>query len=103
VLELAALDKSDFDAVLRRVLATDARELGLERVNCWTLEDARIRCVAGYHRSTSSFDSGTIIEAASCPNYFRALADNPVILADDAHTDARTREFTDAVCRELTE
>ena len=95
MLELAALDKSDFDGVLRRVLVTDARELGLERVNCWTLEDQRIRCVAGYLASSATFESGTIIEATSCPNYFRALADNPVILADDAHHDARTREFTD--------
>lgn len=95
VLELAALDKSDFDGVLRTILTTDARELGLERVNCWTLEDHRIRCVAGYLRSSDTFEAGTILEATSCPSYFRALADNPVILADDARTDARTREFTD--------
>ena len=95
MLELAALDKSDFDVVLRRILTTDARELGLERVNCWTLEDRRIRCVSGYLRSSNTFESGTIIEAPSAPCYFRALADNPVILADDAHTDPRTKEFTD--------
>ena len=74
---------------------TDARELGLERVNCWSFESDRIRCVSGYLRSTNSYESGTIIEATSCPAYFRALADNPVILADDARTDPRTREFTD--------
>lgn len=95
VLELAALDKSDFAGVLRRVLSTDARELDLERVNCWTLEDQRIRCVAGYLRATDSFDAGAVIEAASCPSYFRALADDPVILADDARTDPRTREFSE--------
>ncbi len=95
VLELAALDKSDFAGVLRTILTTDARELDLERVNCWTLEDQRIRCVAGYLRATDRFESGAVIDAGSCPSYFRALADNPVILADDARTDSRTREFTD--------
>ena len=95
VIELAALDKSDFAGVLRRVLSTDARELELARVNCWALEDHRIRCVAGYLRATDSFDAGAVIESTSCPSYFRALADDPVILADDARTDPRTREFTD--------
>jgi signal transduction histidine kinase len=95
VLELAALDKSDFSDVLRRILATDARELDLERVNCWSFEERRIVCVEGYLRSSNSFESGAIIEATSCPSYFRALADDPVILADDARTDPRTREFRD--------
>jgi signal transduction histidine kinase len=96
VLELAALDKSDFSGVLRTILSTDARELDLERVNCWALEDRRIRCVAGYLRGSDTFEAGTIIEATSCPSYFGALAANPVILADDARTDLRTREFADS-------
>ena len=95
VIELAALDKSDFDSVLRKILATDARELDLERVNCWTLEGHGIRCVAGYLRTSDTYEAGTVIEASSAPSYFRALADDPVILADDARTDLRTREFTD--------
>jgi signal transduction histidine kinase len=95
ILELAALDKSNFGSVLRRILAVDARELDLERVNCWTLDDRSIRCVAGYLRTSDTFETGTVIEATSCPSYFRALADNPVILADDARTDPRTSEFRD--------
>lgn len=95
ILELAALDKSNFGSVLRKILAVDARELDCERVNCWTLDDRSIRCVAGYLRTTETFEAGTVLEATSCPNYFRALADDPVILADDARTDPRTREFTD--------
>jgi signal transduction histidine kinase len=94
VIELAALDKSDFDKVLRQILTTDARELGVDRVNCWTLEDRGIRCVAGYLRKEDRFEAGTMIEASTCPSYFRALADDPIILADDARNDIRTREFT---------
>lgn len=95
ILELAALDKSNFGTVLRKILQVDARELNLERVNCWTVEERRIRCVAGYLRASETFEAGTVIEATSAPSYFRALADDPVILADDARTDARTSEFTD--------
>jgi signal transduction histidine kinase len=95
ILELAALDKSNFGSVLRKILAVDARELDLERVNCWTLDDRSIRCVAGYLRATDTFEAGTVIEATSCLSYFRALADDPVILADHARTDPRTCEFTD--------
>ncbi|MBA3461063.1 MAG: GAF domain-containing sensor histidine kinase [Deltaproteobacteria bacterium] len=95
ILELAALDKSDFGSVLRRILAVDARELGLERVNCWTLDERSIRCVVGYLRASDTFEAGAVIEAKSCPSYFRAIAEDPVILADDARTDPRTCEFTD--------
>lgn len=95
ILELAALDKSNFGSVLRKILAVDARELDLERVNCWMLDERSIRCVAGYLRTSDTFEAGTVIEATSCPRYFRALADDPVILADDARTDPRTSEFTD--------
>ncbi len=97
VVELAALDKSDFDAVLRRILKTDAAELDVERVNCWTLaSDRSIRCVTGYVRAADRFEAGTVLEAASYPRYFEALADNPIILAHDARTDDRTREFTES-------
>jgi signal transduction histidine kinase len=97
VIALAALDKSDFDAVLQQILKTDAEELGVERVNCWVLEsDRAIRCVAGYVRGLDAFESGAVIEAVRCPGYFRALADNPVILADNARVDVRTREFTES-------
>jgi len=95
ILELAALDKSDFGTVLRKILMIDARELDLERVNCWTLDDRSIRCVAGYLRTSNTFEADTVIEATSCPTYFRALADDPLILAEDARTDPRTCEFTD--------
>ncbi|MBA3451638.1 MAG: GAF domain-containing sensor histidine kinase [Deltaproteobacteria bacterium] len=95
MVELAALDKSDFDAVLRRILRTDASELDVERVNCWTLEsDRAIRCVTGYIRSEDRFETGTVLGAATYPRYFKALADNPIILADEARVDERTREFT---------
>ncbi len=97
MVELAALDKSDFDAVLRRVLRTDASELDVERVNCWTLEgNGALRCVIGYVRGADRFEAGAVLEATTYPRYFAALADNPIILAHDARGDERTREFADS-------
>ena len=95
ILELAALDKSNFGSVLRKILAVDSRELDVERVNCWMLDDRSIRCIAGYLRTSDTYEAGTVIEATTCPSYFRALADDPVILADDARSDPRTSEFTE--------
>lgn len=97
VVELAALDKSDFDAVLRRILRTDASELDVERVNCWAVESGRvIRCVGGYIRTEDRFETGAVLDATTYPGYFQALAANPIILADDARLDARTQEFADS-------
>ena len=40
------------------------------------------------------FEKGMQIEAASYPDYFKALAENRTIAADDAQQDPRTRELT---------
>lgn len=93
ILELAALDKSDFDAVLRRILVTDAEVLDTARVNCWSFEPDGIRCVAGYDRVSGVFERGTFIEAGSCPTYFRAVTDDPILVVDDVLHDPRTGEL----------
>lgn len=96
--ELAALDKSEFDPVLRRVLRTDAQVLGVARVNCWTFRQhpRAIVCLAGYLASTDSFEGGMALSPLDCPRYFEALAADPIILAHDASTDPRTSEFNES-------
>jgi signal transduction histidine kinase len=97
LLELAALDKRDFTAVLRHVLRTDADLLDIARVNCWCFETEprAIRCVEGYVRAQERFERGTVLSERDYPHYFRALAADPIILADDARQDGRTAEFRD--------
>lgn len=95
LLELAALDKSDQQA-LRRILQLDAETLRVERVNwwCWELHPAAIRCEAGYQLSTANHDDhGVVLYESGYPRYFRAIRAEQVIAAEDARRDVRTFEL----------
>lgn len=92
------MDKSDFLGALRRILETDSEVLEVGRVNCWEIcrEPLGIRCLSGYQRARRRFEGGAVLLERDCPPYFRALAENPVILADDARSDPRTRELAES-------
>lgn len=91
------MDKSDFCAALRRILETDSDVLGVDRVNCWKLErePPAIRRIAGYQRSLNQYEGGAVILQEKCRRYFQSLADDPLIIADDARADRRTRELAE--------
>jgi len=99
--ELAQLDKSDLDAALRVVLATDADLLQVERVSFWELapDHSAIRCRLLYRRTAAEFDTGGELRAADFPAYFEAMLETRTIVAHDAWTDPRTMEFVDAYFR----
>ena len=98
LLELAALDKSDTEEALRRIVRLDAETLGIQRVNWWRLTETppAIRCDVAYELATNTYSSGVVLCEAEFPRYFRALREEQLIAAEDAHTDPRTSEFTES-------
>lgn len=97
LLELVELDKSDLERSIPKILAADARALGIERVSFWRFSEdrSRIRCEQLYQLSDGKLSSGVDLQAADFPAYFAALNDNRVINAPDARADPRTREFNE--------
>lgn len=90
--------RGDLAATLREVTEAAARTMHIERVNVWLFdaERTKIRCIEHYERSTGVHtDGGVELAAADYPHYFRALAEERTIVADDAREDPRTREFTE--------
>ncbi len=92
-LGLSGDDKTD----VRQVTETVASALGVERVSLWRFSGDRsaIVCHDLFEVSGSRHSSGTVLRADSIPAYFRAMAENEVISADDALSDASTKELTD--------
>lgn len=99
---LAQLDKSDLDLAFRRIVTTDADVLGVERVSYWELtpDRAAIQCRLLYQRTNQSFSEGAELRATDYPSYFTAMLNDRLIVAHDASTDPRTREFVDTYFRE---
>ncbi|MCC7541503.1 MAG: SpoIIE family protein phosphatase [Deltaproteobacteria bacterium] len=100
---LASLHEASFDRWMERILSADADAIGVARVSYWSLQErgAAIRCEALFVREKRSFESGTVLRASDYPSYFSAMRTGQVIDATDAHTDPRTREFSESYLRPL--
>jgi PAS domain S-box-containing protein len=101
---LVALTRSDvfnrdnLQHALQLVTQTTAHVMGIERVSIWRYSESRsaICCIDLYERSLDRHSCGGELEARLYPAYFAALATSEAIVADDAQTDPRTREFSSA-------
>lgn len=90
------LEATDLGATLRQITAKAAETLQVDRVSVWRFNPDRsaIECDSLYHQPTQTHSSGMQLRKADYPEYFRAMAAAEVVVANDARTDPRTREFT---------
>jgi PAS domain S-box-containing protein len=82
---------------LRIILETCSRTLNVARVSMWRFEDqgSTIRCDDLYELEKGRHSSGDRLYAKDFPAYFAAIGYDRVVAAADAHTDPRTREFSE--------
>ena len=90
------LQSEDLGQAFRLLTETAARSLGVERVSIWRYSEDRtaIRCVDLYQLGPDRHSAGAELQAVLYPAYFHALATSEAIVADDAHSDPRTCEFS---------
>jgi PAS domain S-box-containing protein len=96
LLELAALDKIDKRGAIEKILAADARTLGVERVSYWTLDAGTAIVCEALCTLSGGVDaafSGTRLAAADYPVYFAAILGNRPVTANRAQSDPATSEF----------
>ncbi|SAL27737.1 PAS domain S-box protein [Caballeronia humi] len=99
---LAALTRIDvyqnenLEQTLHYIMETAAQLMCVERVSLWRYTQTRcaIHCLDLYESSLDRHSSGAQLQAELYPDYFRALATSDAIVADDAHADPRTHEFS---------
>jgi PAS domain S-box-containing protein len=95
IMELAQLDKNDFDAALRKILSSASNALNVERVSFWSLdkEKQNLECQMLYLDSTNDVDlsSKSKILPATFPNqagtyehYLEKLKQNRPLITSNA-------------------
>lgn len=100
---LASLTRDEFftDSHLgnkvRRLLETDAKQMGIARASLWRFTEDRsaIRCVDLYESKENRHSSGMELKATDYPAYFSALKQEEAIIANNACSHPYTREFAD--------
>ena len=82
----------------RRITETSAETLGVSRVSLWRYNPDRtaITCVDLYELEAKVHSSGITLHASNYPRYFQGMSEMELIVADDAHTNPHTFEFSDS-------
>lgn len=92
--DLAHMMAPDLNGALASLTAAAARALDVSRVSVWLFnEDDSISCAHLSVEGASVPTDGLRFAAADFPYYVEAVRNSRAIAADDAHEDARTREF----------
>ncbi len=85
-------------AAVRKINETVVEALEVERVSVWLHNDdfTAIHCLDLYEKSKERHSDGVELAKDQYPAYFAALEESRTIVAHNAHTDPRTREFSDS-------
>lgn len=86
----------NLSAALQEITEKVTRTLDVERCSVWFYNDDRslIQCANLYELTLNRHSAAYQLKAAEYPSYFKALEANRIIVADDAHNNARTQEFS---------
>jgi PAS domain S-box-containing protein len=101
LLELAKLDKSNFELSVRKICKTDARILDIERVSYWTFNEDKteLTCTLLYNMNSDTYTAGFKLRADQAPKYFTALNEDKVITVFNTYNDERTSELSELYLR----
>lgn len=98
-----AVYSDDVNATARRITEALVDAIDVERASIWLYNTEReaIHCVDLYVRTKKDHSSGTVLKAADFPNYFKIVATQRTLAAENAHTHPGTSEFSDVYLRPL--
>ncbi len=87
----------------RKITEAAGKIMDVERTSVWLFnpEHTGIYTIDLYERSSGRHSKGHSLEAKDYPDYFEALEKQRTIAAYNAHTDPRTREFSDNYLTDL--
>jgi len=89
--------RRDLNAAVREITEAATNTLKIERASVWLYngDRSKIQCIDLYEWSKSHHSQGIELAAVEYPAYFQALTEERMLVAHDAHTDPRTKEFSE--------
>ncbi|MBT3766363.1 MAG: PAS domain-containing protein [Rhodospirillales bacterium] len=93
-----SLYQGDTDKAFNDVTETATQTLNIARAGVWLYADdcSKIVCEDLYEKADDVHSKGGELAAVDYPDYFAAIEKDRTIDAHDAHTDPRTREFSES-------
>lgn len=95
------LNRDDIDALMLACAQKASQLFEIERVNAWLLNknNDAIISIGEYDTRTKKFNKNTVIPSKDCPNYFKSIIKNKIILVENVYTNSVTSELTDNYLR----
>jgi urea ABC transporter urea binding protein len=92
-----ALHQGDLNLALQEITEASVRNIEVERASVWLYDPTRtkLQCLDLFEGSRNRHSQGIELAEIDYPSYFQALQQEQPIAAEDAHTDPRTREFSE--------
>jgi hypothetical protein len=93
----------DIMATAKRITEALVDAINVERVSIWLYNDDRnvIECLDLFVRSKKEHSAGVVLKAVDFPNYFKTVATQRTLAAENAHTHPGTSEFSEVYLRPL--
>lgn len=88
------VDEEGLRAFAQEVTKAVANTINVARVSVWEYQDGQLKCVDVYDRTVDRHSSGKILLEEKAPKFFKTLKEEPVIVAEYAQVDPRTKELT---------
>lgn len=100
-----ALSEGDWEAAAQAITAATACTLRAERVSLWLYDQPQqpqsLLCVDLYQQTYNCHSQEDALNVADFPNYFKALQQERILIAQDALSDPRLSEFVDCYLKPL--
>jgi signal transduction histidine kinase len=91
------IESGHLPAAFAEITEAGAQALGIERCSVWLLDEAgeRLHCFDLYEKTAHRHTRGMELRATDYPAYFRGLAEERALAAEDARNDPRTAALGD--------
>lgn len=93
----------DLQATAKRITESLVDAIDVERASIWLFNDTNtgIECLDLFVRSKKEHSAGVTLNASDFPNYFKAVATQRTLAAENAHTHPGTSEFSEVYLKPL--
>lgn len=103
LLGLSRENQSDLYKTMQKLTETSSKTLNVHRVSVWlfNMDKTKIICKDIYDLKKGQHESGSVLEAAEYPNYFKAIKKSHIVTANNARNYHDTSEFNESYFKSL--
>ncbi len=86
-------EETSFVDILKEILQSAARGAKIDRISYWNYKKTELECVVLYKLQEDAFVGNFSTNLSECPNYFKALEEDNIIIASDVYNTQSVKEF----------